>query len=204
MIALENVRPSSKAAGKHELPLIALVAAYFRGQGHAVVQRASLNVAWGTILSDIDVLASDGNDLIAVEIKSRQDSLSGVDRQIIALKRYMDYVYLATERHLRRSIDSGTGLLRIDGDQVRLIREPRRINSKPTIGSLARLRRICLARIMNDRGNKLSKYGLVEQAISFRSDPNLHQCLKQVVTCSRTCATDCPIWAYDFQKSPIS
>jgi len=186
-------------AGNHELPLIEVVAGYFRAQGHLVFPRASLNIAWGTVISDVDLLAAKGNDLIAIEIKSRQDNLGRVDKQIAALKPYVDYVYLATERHVRRSLDSSLGLLRVTEDQVHLIKKPRRINSKPTIGSLAKLRRVCLERIVKETGAKLSKYDLVEEAYTLRFDPSFRQCLKEIVTCPRTCATDCPIWTYNFQ-----
>lgn len=182
------------------MPVIERVKDYFISQGYQVLPRASLNIAWGQILSDVDLIVARENTLIAVEVKTRHDNLGRVPRQIESLKSYVDFIYLATERRLKKSFDTRVGLLQVRSEGIIEIRKARRIRQRPTFSSLSGLHRICLTRIVDKKSRYVSKLELAQQVYYLGTNPELRECLKEVVTCSRMCETNCPIWKFEFPR----
>ena len=195
MKSLESVLPSTKVLGRFERPAIESVARYFSRQGYLVAQHVRLNVAWSSILSDVDVLATDGTDIIAVEVKSSRDNASRATRQLRALRSYVDYLYLAIEGNHVVKPERNVGLLLIQGDEVVCTRTAMRQVKLPDVASLVRLQRICLSRISSNGRKYPTKMDLAREAHGSLKG-NLRRCLSEVVTCSRQCDTACPIWKY--------
>lgn len=158
-----------------------------------MAQHVRLNVAWSSIVSDVDVLATNGLDLIAVEVKSSRDNLARASKQLHALDSYVDYVYLAMETAKETVIDKEIGILLVQGDHVVCPRLPTRLTGRPDIASMARLQRICLSRIATESHWFGSKLSLAEAARGALDGEELRRCVGEVVTCMRQCETSCPI-----------
>jgi hypothetical protein len=166
-----------------------------------VAEHVRLNVAWSSVVSDVDVLATNGLDLIAVEVKSSRDNLARASKQLHALDSYVDYVYLAMEGTKETTIDKKIGILLVQGNYVVCPRPATRLTGRPDIVAMARLQRICLSRISPERQWFGSKLSLAETARGALDEEGLRRCVGEVVTCMRQCDTSCPIWK--FQAPPL-
>lgn len=104
--------------------------------------------SWGTILSDIDLLLVRGDMTAVVEVKSKRDKLGRARDQLLALRDYVDFAYVATDQNGGRWHDRNIGIIRIEGESVHCMKEPRRFTARPSLTSTLNLYKSTLLRLL--------------------------------------------------------
>jgi Holliday junction resolvase-like predicted endonuclease len=196
MVLGKNIRSSTKHLGSFESKIIRSLVHFFGLKGYEVVPHASLNIAWGSILSDIDLLLVKDGLLTYVEVKSRRDNLAKAIVQIEKVKDYFDYAFIATDRQIGDLDTSNIGLISVKGDKAKLIAKAGRFKNKPTFSSLISLKKKCLVKFVGNGGARpthVSKYELARYVHEVRTSECTRKCLREIVTCGDTCDTHCPI-----------
>jgi len=195
----KNINKSTKRLGRHETRIIRSLAQYFQMYGREVIPHARLNIAWGSILSDVDLLLLENDMLTFVEVKSSRDKLSKAMRQIDRVKDYVDYAYVATDRLLNYWNMSRVGLISVRVDDVVVVKKPTRFRNRPQFASIVALQKKCLSRFLGNGyacRTYINQYDLARYVYTIRKDECTRECLKEIVTCGNTCDTICPISNY--------
>jgi hypothetical protein len=199
--------PSSKRIGKYENDLVNLLNQYFEERGYRTYPHVQLNIAWGNIISDIDLIVESGDMLFGIEVKSRRDDFRRIFRQIDRMSDFFDGIYVASDKSewsLEKKLESdGVGLLIISNGQI-IEKKCEQIHTKPRHSAMMRLRKICLSRLATAvNGTKaLNKKKLASHILAEMTGEHLRLILKSIVTCTKECETNCPIW--NFEKELIS
>jgi hypothetical protein len=196
MVQAQNIGSSTKHAGIYETGIINKLARHFQDNGYYVIPHAKLNIAWGSILSEADLLLVKENSLTYVEVKSRRDKFSKAIRQIQRMKDYVDYAYVATDRVVCMRDLPNVGLIFVRSDQVTFLKEPKRFCSIPRFSSIVSLKKKCLLRLLGNGDTcpvNFGKYELAQYVSTTRRAECTRECVKEIVTCGETCDTACPI-----------
>ena len=196
MVQARNINGSTKRVGRYEAKIIQSLTEYFQKNGHEVIPHARLNIAWGSILSDIDLLLLKENALTYVEVKSRRDKLLKALQQIDRVKDYVDYAYIATDRIVGDWNFPKVGLISVHGNVVTFEKKTKRFTNRPRFSSIVSLRKKCLVRFLgNGHACRIyvNKYELAQYVHIVRKSECTRECLKEIVTCGNTCDTYCPI-----------
>ena len=195
--------PSSKKTGKYEQHLFNHLKAYFEDRGFKVFSHVQLNLSWGNIISDIDIIAMSEKMLLGVEVKSSKDNLKNAIQQIDRMTDFFDGVYIASDKPQylleEKFADRRIGLLFIDKG-VQIEKECEFLDGNPRHTTLMRLRKVCLQRLAKAVTGTCSgnKDDLASNILRGAENEHLRLILKSVVTCDRTCETGCPI--YNFER----
>ena len=196
MVRAQNINRSTKHIGKYEAKIIQSLTEYFRKKGYVVIPHARLNIAWGSILSDVDLLLIKEGTLTYVEVKSRRDKLPKALKQIDRVKDYVDYAYVATDRRVKDWDIQKIGLIFVNGSVVTFVKKTERFTNRPRFSSIVSLRKDCLVRFL-DNGRTyrthIDKYELARYVYEFKKEECTRECLKEIVTCGGTCDIICPI-----------
>jgi len=170
--------------------------------GFKTYPHVQLNVSWGNIISDIDLIVESEGKLFGIEIKSRKDNLRSLLQQIDRMSDFFDGIYVATDKPTWKSrkelSDERIGLLIIENGQIS--EKPCQfLSKKPRSSAMMLLRKICLSRISITLNGKSTsdKLGLVSEILNNMSNEQLRLALKSIVTCERKCKTDCPLWVIE-------
>ena len=199
MVQAQNINGSTKRLGRHEAKIIESLTQYFRIRGYEAIPHVRLNIAWGNILSEMDVLLLKSGVLTYVEVKSHRDRLSKALRQIDRLKDYVDYACVATNRLVTNWSIPDVGLISVNDDVVTLVRKPRQFRNAPSFSSVISLKKKCLARFLGNGHacrTYVNKYDLARYVYIVRKRECTRECLKEIVTCGNTCDTTCPIASF--------
>lgn len=223
MISAGSVLRSAKREGRHEARIIERLVPFFEAAGYDAVPHARFNIAWGSILSDIDLLlvgrrgettegwgggGSARQVVAAVEVKSSRDDLRRAPAQVGRLLDYADYAYVATDYVPRRFAVRGAGLIVVRGGRVDVVRSaPRaaRRGERRAAAAAAALPRKCLLRMAEVRGMPASQAGRAPKAqlarcvTAGRDATAVGDELAQVATCGGGCACEstCPVWGFE-------
>ena len=196
MVQAQNINESTKRIGKYEAKIIQNLTQYFEINGYEVISHAQLNIAWGSILSELDLLLLRDGMLTYVEVKSRRDKLSKALQQIERMKDYVDYGYVATNKLVKDWGIPEIGLISVQNDVVTFMRKPTRFRGNPRFSSIIALKKKCLTRFLGN-GQALrtyvNKYELARYIYEVRKSECTRECLKEVVTCGDSCDSVCPI-----------
>src|SRR5690606_23160515 len=138
--------------GTFEEPLVLAIGQYFSAKGYTVRSHAHLNIAWGTSISDIDVLAFNDKEVIAVEVKSKKDVFTKAFTQLNRLAPYVDRVFIATDDEVKANAfrddrEGVHGILYIDlpYNEISVKKAGRLCNHIfPSRETLCNLRRCCI------------------------------------------------------------
>lgn len=193
-----SILRSSKKIGKYEAPIIKKLEPFFQNQGFQVVPHARLNISWGNIISDIDLLLIKENKVGIVEVKSSHDNLKRAKKQISKIKDYVDFAYIATDFKPRKLPTPIAGWIYVK-DDVTIMKQPRTINKVPSHYSVGSLPKKCLERYLNQKNissKRMSKYNITNKIMSLPTE-NLKEEVKSMVTCGQECDTVCPIWEFE-------
>jgi len=196
--------PSSKKIGRYEGQLLGILTSYFESMGYKVYPHVQLNIAWGNIISDVDLVAMRDDILVGVEVKSRRDNFKHAFQQIDNIRDFFDRVYIASDKPKqfleKKCQDKRVGLLFINNGKV-AERRGKLLLTKPSHSALVMLRKICLSRLaMAIKGvNSGNKSKLAFDILTGMRSEHLRLILKSIVTCEKTCETVCPIWAFDIR-----
>ncbi|MBI2938112.1 MAG: hypothetical protein HYY22_07900 [Thaumarchaeota archaeon] len=190
----ESILPSTKVLGKFEQAIIEQVTKYFSGLGYSVYPHSRFNLAWGSIISDIDVLVVKDDEVTVIEVKSSHDNISRAKKQIDAIADYVDFAYVATDQMLKRWEHPSMGLLYLNRENnLQCVVKAKRFKERPSVKSIAALKKKCLLRFLGE-GNQahLLKYDVSNQIKFMGSNASLRRCLKMVAICDMKCETSCP------------
>ncbi|MGI0011353.1 MAG: hypothetical protein ACREAE_08130 [Nitrosopumilaceae archaeon] len=200
MIRVQNIHKSTKKIGKHEKIIIKKLQTHFEKQGYDVIPHASLNIAWGSIISDLDLLLIKSNQLTIIEVKSSHDNLQRARRQIRNIQDYVDFAYVATDYYPRKWNMHHIGFIVANG-KIDIIKEAKQITKLPNPNSISSLKKICLSRMLGYSDDSKTKNILKTKLASYvqkaRSHKNLKDELKEIVTCGEHCDSSCPIWSFE-------
>jgi len=194
MILAQNIYKSTKHIGKYEERIIQTLTEHFQLKEYEVIPHSSLNISWGSVISDVDLLLIKNQLLTYVEVKSSKDNLARAKQQIDHVVDYVDYAYVATEKHVKDWEMVNVGLIHVQDGTVTLLRKARKLSGKPRFCSVATLKKKCLARFFGMENRYLmsvSKYELAQYVYTKRECT--HSILREIVTCGELCTTTCPI-----------
>lgn len=200
--------PSVKKIGKYERKLFRVLTSYFESRGFEVSPHIQLNIAWGSIISDVDLVATRDDTFIAIEVKSRRDKFKHAFQQIYRICDFFDRVYIASDKSKRflekNWQDKTVGLLRLEGELVTERKDGELLLDDPKHSTLLMLRKICLSRLAqiingNSRGNKSE---IAQDVLRAMDGKHLKSIVRSIVVCNRTCEESCPIW--NFGKTLIT
>ncbi|MBS3925963.1 MAG: hypothetical protein KGZ34_04655 [Nitrosarchaeum sp.] len=193
-----NILRSSKRIGKYEAPIIEKLEPFFQNQGFQVVPHARLNISWGNIISDIDLLLIKENKVGIVEVKSSHDNLKRAKKQISNIKDYVDFAYIATDFKPRKLPTSLAGWIFVD-EEVTIMKYPQSIHNEPSHYSVDSLPKKCLERYLEQKNlsvKGMSKYEITDTIMSIPVK-NLKDEIKSMATCGQECDVSCPIWEFE-------
>ncbi|EPA06872.1 hypothetical protein [Candidatus Nitrosarchaeum limnium] len=184
MINPENILKSTKRVGKYELDIIKDLQKYFSNLGYHAIPHARFDIAWGSILSDLDLLLIKNDQLILIEVKSSKDNLSRARKQIDAIEDFVDEVYIATDYEPKKWPSRKAGRIIVRDNYVNIIRESKILNREPKLKTLLVLRKSSLNSLLinSESGNNLTKYQIARK-IQQSNTRNLKNEIKQIVTC---------------------
>jgi hypothetical protein len=203
LVLAANVALSKKKAGRYEEIVIQKLIPYFIGKGYEVVPHSRLNIAWGPIISDIDVLLIKDGLLTCVEVKSCKDKISRAPEQINQIKDFVDYAYVATEKAVQNWSTENVGLILVNGNTIKVMKKARKFSKKPTFLSILCLKKSCLNRMLtSDFTNfqHIDKFDLAKKVYSKRGSKCTRKYIREIVTCGENCSV-CPIDDYNKQLS---
>jgi hypothetical protein len=194
MVMAQNIARSTKRMGKYEKKIIQILAKYFRQMDYEVIPHSSLNIAWGCIISDVDLLLLKDHKLTYVEVKSSRDNIARAKQQIDRIMDYIDYAYVATDKQIKNWNMRNVGLIYVQEETVTLVKKGKKFSNKPKFYSVVALKKKCIARLCGDDNHYImliNKYELAQQAYTKRKCTRA--CLKEIVTCGKLCVSACPI-----------
>lgn len=199
MIQSVNLLKSSKKEGRHETIIINKLIPYFENLGYEAVPHARFNIAWGNIISDVDLLLIKKDKLILVEVKSSKDDIRRAKKQISNVEDYVDYIYIATDYYPRKFPFDKAGLLVVNG-KIEVLKEPEQLTRLPKIVSVEGLHKKCLKRMCEMKGrnyaDRHTKNYLAHELVKTHNT-KFRQELQEVLTCGQQCDTSCPIWKFE-------
>jgi hypothetical protein len=195
-VQVQNIVGSHKKAGIYETRIIERLTRYFEDKGYTVISHAQLNISYGSILSELDMLLEKKGWLTYVEVKSHRDKLDRAFRQIDRVRDYVDYTYVATTKRIVDWHYTNIGLIVVQEEKVRVTKPAKRFTSFPRYSAIFSLRKKCLLKFLQNGQNYqncLSKYELVRYVLSRHKKDASRECLKEIVTCGKEGCITCPI-----------
>ena len=204
MVIVQNIYKSTKHIGKYEEQIIKILTKHFLNSGYEVVPHSSLNIAWGSVLSDVDLLLLKDQSLTYVEVKSSRDNISRAKHQIERIMDYVDYAYVATDKHVTDFEMDKAGLIIIQEETVHVLKKAKKFSNKPRFYSVVTLKKKCLSRFFGTDNRHLrlvSKYELAQHVYEKNGYMCTRNVLKEIVTCGDLCSSCCPIEQQKENKS---
>jgi len=193
-VSVSSLTKSHKSEGKFEKEIVPKVARFFSDKGYDVKEHVSLNVAWGQALYEVDVVAIKDEEITLVEVKSKRDKISRAYDQIERLRSIIDYCFVASDASIRDShFDGDIGILLVN-NEVKIMRNARRVNVPITKGFLVKLKKKCLDRLYNRNGlqKRVKKESLAGLILGKADADKLRREVRKTVFCSQKC-DECPL-----------
>lgn len=142
ILSLATLSHSPKKEGRFEKDIIPKVASFFRLKNYETKEHISLNLAWGKVISEIDLVAANQNEVIIVEVKSKRDKISRARKQLDNVRIFSDYCFIASDTIVNQNqLASDTGILFLNKDEIISIRQPKKINDSVTKDFLLKLKK---------------------------------------------------------------
>ncbi len=196
MVLASNIAPSMKKKGKYEEAIIQRLIPYFTSKGYEVIPHSRLNVAWGPIISDVDLLLIKNGLITYVEVKSSKDKIARASEQINQTRDFVDYAYVATEKNVINWSISDVGLILVKAETIKMVKRARRFTKKPMFLSVLCLKKKCLAKLTGVDDSyikRVDKYDLAQNAYTIKGSKCTRKYLREIVTCGEACTIFCPI-----------
>ncbi len=183
---INNIKKSTKRIGKYEEVIISQLESYFIKQGYLTVPHARFDIAWGSIISDIDLLLVKDDKLILIEVKSSRDNLSRAKNQLREIEDFVDEFYLATDYFPRKWPNKKkAGRIIVQNGEVMIVKEAKSIGNMPKVRTLLSLRKESLSKLLDKPENETKKLTKSQLAnMIMEKDPQqLKNQIKEVITC---------------------
>lgn len=184
---------STKKMGKYEKSLISKLTHFYEKQDYEVFPHSSLNIAWGSIYVDLDLILFKKGLVTYIEVKSKKDHFQRAYKQIENVKDFIDYAYIASDKVEIKLKNEKIGIISIQDAEICIKNKPHRITEEPNLYSVLSLKKKCIERFFSDLENTrlISKYQL---AVKVHSERDLcsKENLKKIALCNQNC-DECPI-----------
>jgi len=188
-ISLSSLKKSSKKEGKYEKVLLHKILTFFFSNNFNVKHHVSLNFAWGSVLSEIDIIAVKNNNITIVEVKSMNDKISYAKHQFNTIKNFIDYFYVASDRKINSDFfEQNIGLISINNNVVK-IRDAKLLNYSIDHKDLLRLKKKCLITLNNGKTSEkyLTKEKISEVILSKYKQNIIKKKVKKILLCHQDC-----------------
>lgn len=189
-LSLSSLEKSPKHNGVYEDRIIDRLGKYFKEKNYCVKKHISFNIAWGKVLSEIDLILLKDNEITIIEVKSKKDDINKSYDQIQRFKKYADYIYVASEVILKKSeFCDFVGLIYVNKNII-FIRHPLRINNVIKKRNLEKLKKKCLRKLLNHHNklySGLTKKELVDLIFQSYKKNVIYDKFKQIIFCNRNC-----------------
>lgn len=187
-IGISSLNKSPKKEGIYERVIIDKLAIFFNKKGYQILKHASLNVAWGSVLSEIDILGTKKNKIIAVEVKSKKDKLQHARTQIEKIKYFIDYCYVASDTSFNSKIfDDEIGIMLVSKN-VYIIKKATPLKENVTKDALLNLKKKCLLKLVGDKKyRREKKETLVKMIFTKYCTTELNNFVRMIVFCPQNC-----------------
>lgn len=190
--------PSHKQVGNFEEKIIKKVKKYFQNEGYLVYTHSRLNVAWSTILSDIDILAILNDEVIITEVKSERDNLNKAFTQLQNIKGFSDKLFIATDKNIKninldKWEDEDIGLLHVKNDVIKKIKIAKNIQHLPDDEAFIKLKKKCLVKLVKLLGlpSSMTKKQMEIRLRENYNEYDLKLIAKNIALCNENCDTGC-------------
>jgi len=190
-LSISSLDKSPKLNGKHETLIINQLIKFFRNKGYQVQNHVSLNIAWGSLLSEIDLILQNNNEITIIEVKSKKDNINSAHKQIETYKKYADYVFIASNDMLfKYNFDKDIGLIYVDNG-INIMRNASRINYLIDYDDLKILKNKCLVKFLDNSisNKKHTKKDLLELIKCKLQNFELNTKFKKVLFCNKECGS---------------
>jgi len=181
-----NILTSTKQEGRYEKLIIHKLKIFFENQNFHVIPHARFNVAWGSILSDLDLLLIKDNMLTLVEVKSSKDNIERIKKQFQSIQDYVDYYYVATDFQPKKIPLQDAGWILVN-ENIEIKNNAKKLERSPTMGSILSLKKQSLHSLLGMselEAKQFSKYELAIKITKKSNQSNLKDNLKAIVTCN--------------------
>jgi len=188
-INISSIKKSTKREGKYEKELLLILNNYFLKNGYNITSHVSLNFAWGSVLSEVDILALKYDKITIIEIKSKHDKILEANKQFNKIKNYIDYYYIASNSNINENnFNEKIGLLKIN-DDIKILKNAKYLNNKIIKNDLLKLRKKCLIKmcVKTDSNIYINKEKLSDIIIRTYNDDKLKKTIRKVLFCNRQC-----------------
>ena len=183
-----SILKSTKKPGIYEKKIIKTLERHFNKLGYQVFPHSRFDIAWGSIISDLDLLLLKGDELTLIEVKSSHDNLGRIKKQFPLFQDYIDYFYIATDYYPKKWPMRKAGQIVVTDSKVELLKKPKPLTKDPSIDSVMSLKKdaICkLAGLTKRECNKHTKYDLAVEIKNNYESVELKNQLKEIVTCGK-------------------
>jgi hypothetical protein len=136
--------------GIYEKPIILALERYFDSKGFSTYVNAHLNIAWGTVISDVDLLLIRKKEVIAIEVKSKKDVFRKAFFQLEKIASFIDKGFIATDdentANKFRRTDSQMGILYVNlkSNDIVIKKSAKTYEINPSSTAISCLKRCCL------------------------------------------------------------
>lgn len=188
-ISMSALKKSSKKEGKYEKYLVEYTSTFFLKMNYEVKKHISLNFAWGSVLSEVDIIAFKNNNITIIEVKSKNDKITHAKNQFNKLKNFIDYFYVASNGNINNNnFGEDIGLIKINND-IKIIKPARLLNNKILCEDLLRLKKKCLIMLNNgEKGEKhLLKKDIVKRVLTKYDGNKIKIKVKKIILCNYDC-----------------
>jgi len=188
-----KIPQSTKKNGRHENILIHKLVDYYSELDYEVYPHSSLNVSWGSVYVDLDVVLIKDGFVSYIEVKSKKDNFKRAYKQIENVKDFIDFAYIATDKKIIDFENPLIGLICILENEIEIKNYPKQLLDPPKINSILSLKKKCLERFFSDLTSTqlISSFELANRIYEKRNiySKNI---FKEIALCNQNCI-DCPI-----------
>jgi zona occludens toxin (predicted ATPase) len=188
-ISLSSLNSSPKKNGKFEEVIIDRIFKHYLNKGYNIKKHASFNIAWGSVVSEIDLILIDDEKVTIFEVKSKQDKLKKAHKQIEKFRKYADYIYVASDTLIdTNSFDESIGIMYV-GKNVDVLRDPIKISYNITAYDLKKLKKVCLGKMVEafyDKKN-ITKNQMVLLIKEKYNQETINKLFRKVAFCDGSC-----------------
>lgn len=128
-ITVASLSISPKREGKFERDIIPKVARFFQERNYETKEHVSMNLAWGKVLSEIDLVAVKHEEIVIIEVKSKRDKITRAKKQLDKIRILSDYCFIASDTMVKPDqLALDTGILFLREERISIIREAEKVN----------------------------------------------------------------------------
>jgi len=188
-ISLSTLNHSPKKNGRYEEVLIDRIFNYYKERRYNIRKHVAFNIAWGSVISEIDLILQNYNEITIFEIKSKQDKIQKAHIQIEKFKKYADYIYIVSDSLIDRNMfEEEIGLIYINRN-IDILREAKKIFYNIEDKDLKKLKKACLFKLINSDVNKekTNKNKIIDMIMKKYSQEKINRLFREIAFCSTSC-----------------